>query len=54
MKIQKVGFCYTQYGVVEVKAKNKEKAREMVKEHLEEKGLNNLRYSSTEKDIYID
>lgn len=53
-KTFRTGFCYTQYGVTNVKAKTVKQAELKLKRHLNNYGLDKLKYSSTDRDIYID
>ena len=53
-KIFRTGFCYSQYGVTNVKAKTQKQAELKLKRHLNQYGLDKLEYSSTDRDIYVD
>lgn len=51
MNKYRVGFWYTQYGVMEMEANSPEEAEEKVKETLATNGLEDIDFQGTDLDI---
>ena len=51
MNTYKVGFWYTQYGVMEMEANSPEEAEQKVKETLQTNGLEDVKFEGTDLDV---